>query len=176
MDKPQIKVIKADITFCDAEALVNPANSLMRMGGGVAGALKRVAGSVVEEEALKHAPVPVGSAIATSAGRLKSKYIIHAPTMEKPAIKTTKTKVYLATLAALRVAEYLNVRTIAFPAMGAGVGGVPIEESTKAMIDAIREHLSKATTCLKEIILAGLNDETVANFNRALKEIAYETK
>lgn len=169
MGKPQIKVLKADITSCDVEALVNPANSLMRMGGGVAWALKRAAGSVVEEEALKHAPVPVGSAIATSAGRLKSKYIIHAPTMEKPAIKTTKTKVYLATLAALRVAEYLNVRTIAFPAMGAGVGSVPIEESTKAMINAIREYLSRATTCLKEIILVGLNDETVANFNRALE-------
>ncbi|MCX8181526.1 MAG: macro domain-containing protein [Candidatus Methanomethyliaceae archaeon] len=82
MNVPEIKILKIDITICDAEALVNPANSLMSMGGGVAAAIKRAAGPVVEEEAMRNAPIPVGNAIATSAGHLKSKYIIHSPTME----------------------------------------------------------------------------------------------
>ena len=87
-----IEVIKGDITKVHVEAIVNPANSLMIMGGGVAGAIKRVAGDEVEREAMKYAPVPVGSAVATGAGKMKNvKYVIHAPTMERPA-ETTNTE------------------------------------------------------------------------------------
>ncbi|MEM4721617.1 MAG: macro domain-containing protein [Candidatus Methanomethylicaceae archaeon] len=171
MNVPEIRIVKLDITECDAEALVNPANSLMRMGGGVAGAIKRAAGAVVEEEAMRHAPVPVGSAIATSAGRLKSKYIIHAPTMEKPAMKTTKNKVRSATAAALKLAESLGVNSIAFPAMGAGVGGLSVEESAEAMLAAIQQHFLITATCLKIIFLVGLNDDAVNAFRNALRSI-----
>ncbi|MGQ9759083.1 MAG: macro domain-containing protein [Candidatus Methanomethylicaceae archaeon] len=168
MDGTKIRVIKADITTCEADALVNPANSLMKMGGGVAGALKRSAGIEVEEEATRHAPVPIGRAIATSAGRLKSKYIIHAPTMEKPAMHTTKDKVFLATLAALNVAESLKIKSIAIPAMGAGVGGLPLDDVAKMIVMAIRKHLSKGKTCLQEILLVGLSDDTILAFKSAL--------
>jgi O-acetyl-ADP-ribose deacetylase (regulator of RNase III) len=170
---PEIIILKTDITACDAEALVNPANSLMKMGGGVAGAIKRAAGAVVEEEAVKYAPVPVGGAIATSAGRLKSKcnYIIHAPTMEKPAMKTTKNKVYLATFAALKLAESLKIESIAFPAMGAGVGGLTVEESAEAMLSAIHQFLSMGKTSLKKIFLVGLSDEAINAFNKAARSM-----
>jgi len=166
----EIKVLRVDITTCGAEGLVNPANSLMRMGGGVAGALRRAAESEVEEEAIGYAPVPVGGAVAISAGRLQSKYIIHAPTMEMPAMPTTKERVFVATLATLRCAESAGVRSVAFPAMGAGVGGVPVEKSTRAMVRAIHQHLSGGTSSLRERLLVGLNDETVVAFQRALSD------
>ncbi len=167
----EVIILKTDITTCDAEALVNPANSLMKMGGGVAGAIKRAAGAIVEEEAMRHAPVPVGSAIATSAGRLKTKckYIIHAPTMEKPAMKTTKNKVYLATFAALKLAESINIESIAFPAMGAGVGGLTVEESAEALLSAIRQFLSIGKRSLKKIFLVGMSDEAINAFNKAVR-------
>lgn len=168
MGKTEIRVIKGDITTCETDAIVNPANSLMKMGGGVAGAIKRSAGIEVEEEAIRYAPVPVGSAVATSAGRLKSKYIIHAPTMEKPAMRTTKDKVFLATLASLNVAESLKIKSIAIPAMGAGVGGVPLDDAAKMIVKAIRKHLSEVKTCLEEILLIGLSDETVSAFKHAM--------
>lgn len=166
----RFRVLKADLTELEVDALVNPANSLLIMGGGVAGALRRVGGSEIEREARKHAPCPVGEAIATTAGRLKARYVIHAPTMERPAMATNHEKVYMATLAALKCAEKIGISSIAFPAMGTGVGGVPLGEAAEAMVRAVREHL-KAGMGLREIVFTGLNDEAVQAFKKALKSI-----
>ncbi|MEX2689946.1 MAG: macro domain-containing protein, partial [Candidatus Njordarchaeum guaymaensis] len=76
----EIIVIKGDITKMDVDAIVNPANSLLIMGGGVAGAIKRRGGQIIEDEAVKQGPIPVGNAVITSAGNLKARYVIHAPT------------------------------------------------------------------------------------------------
>jgi len=134
-----IEVVKGDITRLGfrVDAIVNPANSLMIMGGGVAGALKRVGGVEIEEEAMKHAPVPVGRAISTGAGRINARVIIHAPTMERPAMRIPVDNVYKATLAALEEARRIGAGSIAFPAMGAGVGGVSYTDSFQAMLDAV---------------------------------------
>ncbi|RLE47642.1 MAG: macro domain-containing protein, partial [Candidatus Methanomethylicota archaeon] len=85
--------------------------------GGVAGAIKRVGGVEIELEARKHAPIPVGEAIFTGAGKLKAKYVIHAPTMERPAMKIGIENVRLAMRAALKCAESLGLRSIAFPGL-----------------------------------------------------------
>jgi O-acetyl-ADP-ribose deacetylase (regulator of RNase III) len=92
----KISVTTGDIIKLEVDAIVNPANSLLIMGGGVAGAIKRVRGKEIEGEALKSVSVPVGKAIATSAGKLKAKYVIHALTMEKPAMQTTMDNVKMA--------------------------------------------------------------------------------
>lgn len=165
----RFKVLKADLTSLEVDALVNPANSLLVMGGGVAGALKRVGGPEIEMEARRHAPCPVGKAVATTAGRLKAKHVIHAPTMERPAMPTTPEKVYRATLAALKCAEEVEALSIALPAMGAGVGGVPLEEAAKAMVRAVREHLASFKKP-REIVFAGLSDEFMEAFRKALEE------
>ena len=167
----RLRVLKADLTGLEVEALVNPANSLLLMGGGVAGALKRAGGSEIEEEARRHAPCPVGEAIATTAGRLKAKYVIHAPTMERPAMATSPEKVYKATLAALRRAEKLAVSSIAFPAMGAGVGGVPLTEAAEAMVKALEDHLAEKPTKLKEVVFAGLTEEFLQAFTTAVRRL-----
>jgi len=134
-----VKVIKGDITKLEVQAIVNPANSLMIMGGGVAGAIKRRGGDEIEKEAMKFAPVPVGKAIITHAGKLKAKYVIHTPTMEQPAMRTNMRKVIAAIKAALRVAMENNIREIAFPGMGTGVGGLSASEGAKAFLIAFRE-------------------------------------
>ncbi len=164
-----VKAVKGDITKTQADALVNPANSLLVMGGGVAGALKRAGGEEIEREAVRQAPVPVGQAVATTAGRLPARYVIHAPTMERPAMRTTAEKVFKATAAALRVAEDLGVDTVAFPGMGTGVGGVPPLEAAKAMMDAIKRHL-EGESVLKQIILVAYTGDLLEAFCQALGE------
>jgi len=166
----KISVITGDITRLEVEAIVNPANSMLFMGGGVAGAIKRVGGKEIEDEAVKSAPVPVGKAIATNAGKLKAKYVIHAPTMQRPAMQTTADNVKLATRGALDCAEHLGIKSVAFPGMGTGVGGLSLEEASKIMVEQMKNHIDLVTS-LKEIVLAGFSDELALAFKDAIKKV-----
>ena len=160
-------VERGDITQTQADAIVNPANSRLIMGGGVAGAIKRVGGQTIEKEAVQRAPIPIGEAIATTPGRLRARYVIHAPTMIRPAISTDLTSVEKATVAALNLAKELRLSSIAIPGMGTGVGGVPVQEAAKTMIGAIRRHLSEETT-LKRIVLISIDGSLTKAFESAL--------
>ncbi|MEZ0289574.1 MAG: macro domain-containing protein [Sulfolobales archaeon] len=138
-ERVSLRIIVGDITDFEGEAIVNPANTLMLMGGGVAGAIKRRGGEEIEIEARRNAPTPIGEAVVTSAGRLKCKYVIHAPTVETPGSPSNPENIYKATLAALRVARARGIRSIAFPLMGAGVGGVSPERAIESMSRAFLE-------------------------------------
>lgn len=167
-----LKVVEGDLTEEDCEAIVNPANSLLVMGGGVAGAIKRKGGEDIEREARKKAPVPVGSAVTTRAGRLKAKYVIHAPTMEKPAMKISPENVYEATRAALLEAEKLSVECIAFPAMGAGVGGVPIERAVENMFKALKDLVEEGRISkLKTVRFVAWGTEAYNKFLTTLSKL-----
>lgn len=167
----EVKVVLSDITKLEVDAIVNPANSLMIMGGGVAGAIKRAGGSEIEEEARRYAPVPVGRAIATSAGKLRAKYVIHAPTMERPAQRIGRENVYLATKAALEKAIELGVESVAIPGMGTGVGGVPYDVAAAEMIKAISEALAHRGK-LRKVMLVAIDTELAQAFCRALELVA----
>ncbi len=147
---------------------MNPANSRLIMGGGVAGAIKRAGGPAIEKEALQRAPIRVGDAIATNAGKLDARHVIHAPTMSLPAMTTDLKSVEKATSAALRVAKDLGLSSIAMPGMGTGVGGVPVEEAAETMIEAIRQHLSEGTT-LKLIFLVSIDQALTGAFESHLR-------
>jgi O-acetyl-ADP-ribose deacetylase (regulator of RNase III) len=134
-----VTLILGDITEFKGDAIVNPANKYLVMGGGVAGAIKKKGGVGIEREARKYAPIEIGEAVVTSAGRLKCKAIIHAPTVDSPGERSTRDYVYKATLAALRVARERGFKSIAFPLMGAGIGGLSPEESIDAMSRAFLE-------------------------------------
>jgi O-acetyl-ADP-ribose deacetylase (regulator of RNase III) len=153
-----IRVVKGDLTKIEADAIVNPANSFGYMGGGVALAIKRAGGDEIEKEAVRKAPIEIGKAVATTAGKLKAKFVIHSPTMVNPAGETDGEKVKLATIAALACAEEKGVKSIAFPGMGTGVGGLSYETAAEKMIEAVRDFL-KEKKAAKEIILVGYNEE-----------------
>jgi len=135
-----VHVVVGDITEFRGDAIVNPANTLGLMGGGVALAIKRRGGSVIEEEAVRQAPIPIGSAVVTTAGKLSAKAVIHAPTVERPGGSSSQDYVYKATKAALAKAVERGFKTIAFPLMGAGVGGLTPRESVEAMARGFREY------------------------------------
>ncbi len=162
-----IRCIQGDITQVEAEAIVNPSNSFGYMGGGVALAIKKKGGEEIEKEAISKAPIPVGSAVATTAGSLKTKYVIHASTMEKPAQRIPVENVALATKAALELAAKLRVRSIAFPGMGTGVGGVAPEEAARAMLEVIKSHRGEFP---EEVLLVAFDPQLYRAFSQFIRE------
>ena len=163
-----ITIVRGDITQSQAEAIVNPANSRLIMGGGVAGAIRRVGGPTIEKEALQRAPIEIGDATATNAGKLAARYVIHAPTMALPAMSTDLESVEKATYAALRVARNLGLSSIAVPGMGTGVGGVPVNDAAQTMVRAIRKHLLEGTT-LRHIFLVSIDRDLISAFESVLR-------
>jgi O-acetyl-ADP-ribose deacetylase (regulator of RNase III)/ADP-ribose pyrophosphatase YjhB (NUDIX family) len=146
-----IKIILGDITELEVDAMVNAANNQLLMGGGVAGAIKRNGGQVIEDEAVKKGPIPIGQAVATTAGKLKARYVIHAATMGLD-FQTDEIKVRDSCRHALTLASELNVRSMAFPALGCGVGGFPVTAAAKIMAQEVLKHLRETKTSLTEII------------------------
>lgn len=130
----EIEIVQGDIVQVKADALVNAANNHLWMGAGVAGALKRAGGHKIEEEAVKKGPIPVGEAVETTAGNLKAKYVIHAAVMGQD-LRTDETKIRNATRNSLKLAETLGVKTIAFPALGTGVGGFSLQRCAEVMLE-----------------------------------------
>jgi O-acetyl-ADP-ribose deacetylase len=134
----RITVIHGSIVAADVEVIVNAANSLGVMGGGVAGVIKREAGQEVEDDARRQGPTPVGRAVLTSAGATKFKAIIHAPTMPVPGMRIPSANVGRATKAALSLADERGFDSMAIPGMGTGVGGVAPADAAREMIRAIK--------------------------------------
>jgi len=165
-----ISVELGDITKTRADAIVNPANSRLVMGGGVAGAIKRVGGPEIEREAVQRAPIQVGEAVATTAGRLQAKHVIHAPTMPRPAMSTDVVSVEKAATAALRLARRLRLESVAMPGMGTGVGAVPVEAAARTIVDVIRRHLSEGTT-LRKIFLVSIDTVLISAFESLLQQV-----
>jgi len=136
----QVHVAKGDLTLLPVDAIVTPANSLGIMGSGVAGFIRRRGGDTIQHEAMACAPIAVGAAVITSAGRLYAKHVIHAPTMEEPGTKIGVENVRRATRAALIAAARSNLETIALPGLGTADGGVEKEEAARAIVDELRAH------------------------------------
>jgi O-acetyl-ADP-ribose deacetylase (regulator of RNase III) len=141
----KVSIVEGDICDREVDAIVNAANSHLWMGGGVAGAIKRRGGREVEREAVAQGPIDIGESVATEAGELKARYVIHAAVMG-PDLATDAEKIRRATESALSLAEQMGLESIAFPALGTGVGGFPVEECARIMRDALRRHVSGQTT------------------------------
>jgi O-acetyl-ADP-ribose deacetylase (regulator of RNase III) len=162
----KITVKMGDITEVLADAIVNPSNSYGVMGGGVAWVIKRAGGQEIEDEAVAKAPIEVGSAVITTGGSLEAKHVIHATTMKEPAMRIGIDNVKMATEAALNCASENGIKSIAFPGMGTGVGGVDPYEAAGAMVDVIR---SFNDTTIEEVILTGHEKEMFKAFQRAVE-------
>ncbi len=163
----EIKIMVGDITELKADAIVNAANNKGLMGGGVAGAIKKKGGKIIEEEAVSKCPVNIGEAIFTSAGSLKAKYIIHASTMGMD-FKTDEVKIRNACMNSLKVADELGLRSIVFPALGCGTGGFPLLASAKIMAQEIWRYLREEDSGLKEISFCLYDREAFEIFEKGV--------
>ncbi|RLG15808.1 MAG: macro domain-containing protein [Candidatus Nanohalarchaeota archaeon] len=152
-----VSVVSGDICALNVDAIVNPANSSGSMGGGVALTIRRKGGQIIEDEAMAHAPVAVGSAVLTTAGRLPCRFVIHAPTMVGPAERVGVGNVRRAVLAALELAREKGIFEVAFPGMGTGVGGVDKGEAAHVMVCEILDFVSKNEGF--RVVLVGFDEE-----------------
>jgi len=154
----KVKLFQADITTLQVDAIVNAANNRFWMGGGVAGAIKKKGGSIIEKEAVAQGPKPVGEVVVTSAGDLLARYVIHTAVMGQDLV-TNSEIIKKATVTTLKKAEELEVSSLAFPAFGTGVGRFPLEECARIMLGETLDFLRKAKDVKLKLIIFALYDK-----------------
>jgi O-acetyl-ADP-ribose deacetylase (regulator of RNase III) len=164
-----VRTYVGDITELAVDVIVNAANSDLWMGSGVAGAIKRRGGEDIEQEAMSLGPIRPGESVITSGGNLQAHHVIHCAGMA-PGRKATFWNVASSVQSALSIASEHSIRSIAFPAIRAGVGGLSESESAKAIVTSILNY-SKAAKSVKEITLVGLNKYTCDCFDQAFENI-----
>ncbi len=168
-----LEIVQGDITEQDTEAIVNAANNFLWMGSGVAGAIKRYGGEEIEREAMVQAPVEMGEAVITSAGKLKAKHVIHAAVMGQD-LHTDAEKIKTSTFNSLKLAELKQVKSISFPAIGTGVGGFSIFQCANIMLNEVINFLQN-TKYIKLVRFVLFDKQTFDAFNEELK-LQFSTK
>ena len=161
----ELDVVDGDITGLDVDAVANAANTHLWMGAGVAGAIKRAGGEEIEREAVALGPIEVGEAVATGAGKLAARYVIHGAVMGQD-LQTNGDLVRRTTSRCLEVADDLGLESLALPAFGTGVGGFPLDECARIMVMAAREHEPRT---LRRVVFAVFGADARAAFERALE-------
>ena len=164
----KILLLQADITDLETDAIVNAANDHLWMGSGVAGAIKAKGGDEIEKEAMSKGPAKIGEAIVTTAGKLKAKYVIHAVLMGQD-LQTKENYVRDATLNSLKRAEELKLNSIAFPALGTGVGGFPVDKCADLMIRTTAGFF-RDNKYLKEVYFALFHKSDLDVFSLVLEK------
>ena len=162
-----LEVLDTDITTLAVDAIANAANTRLLHGGGVAGAISRAGGHEVDSESRERAPIGLGDAVATTAGDMPSRWVIHAATMIDPGGTADAGAVRAATRSTLRVADELGARSLALVAFGTGVGGFPLDEAARIEAEEARAHLA-AGSALERIVFAVRGAAAREAFERAL--------
>jgi O-acetyl-ADP-ribose deacetylase (regulator of RNase III) len=163
----KMNIFQGDITGLDVDAIVNAANNELWMGGGVAGAIRKAGGAEIETEAVKKGPIAIGEAVETGAGKLKASYVIHAAVMAMD-FKTETEKIKRATRSSLEAADRLGVKSLAFPALGTGVGRFPVAEAARIMIGEVLAYTA-GETGLEKIVFVLYSERAYLAFERELK-------
>ncbi len=164
----EIEVRQADITKLDVDAIANAANTQLRHGGGVAGAVSRAGGPSVQAESDERAPIGLGEAVETTAGEMPARWVIHAATMELGG-PTSAEIIRSATASTLAKADELGARSLALVAFGTGVGGFPLDEAARIEVEEVRRHLESGSG-LERVVFAVHGDEAQAAFSRAMSQ------
>ena len=168
----EIEVIKGDITMLDVEAIVNPANNGLVHAGGLAAAIVKRGGAIIQQESRKIGYVTTGSAAITGGGHLKAKHVIHAV---GPRYKDGKSgeaeKLESAVKACIDIAEKKKLKSMAIPAISSGIFGYPVNDSAKIIVDTVIEHFNilkkeKKESTLEKVVLCLFDDNTFTIFEK----------
>lgn len=165
-----VVIERGDISDAQVDAVINAANSTLAMGAGVAGALKRKGGVIIEEEAMSQGPIEVGEAVLTTGGNLICTHVIHAAVMG-PDLKTDPDIIARTTKSVLVLADKQRLSSLALPALGTGVGHVPPADSAEAMLNTVVAHLKPGKSTLKRVVFVLYLDEAYKAFTATLKRL-----
>jgi O-acetyl-ADP-ribose deacetylase (regulator of RNase III) len=161
-----LEVQQADVTRLEVDAIANAANTQLKHGGGVAAAISRAGGPAVQRESTEQAPIGLGDAVETTAGDMPARYVIHAATMELGG-PTSAEIIAKATRSTLARADDLGCRSFALVAFGTGVGGFPLAEAARLMVDAVRGYQPRS---LERVVFAAHGDEAEQAFCAATEQ------
>ena len=164
----EIEVQQADITRLEVDAIANAANTELRHGGGVAGAISRAGGPSVQSESDERAPIELGEAVETTAGDMPCRWVIHAATMELGG-PTSAEIIRRATASTLAKADELGAKSLALVAFGTGVGGFPLDEAARIEVEEVRRHVDQGSG-LERVIFAVRGEDAEAAFQSAMSE------
>jgi O-acetyl-ADP-ribose deacetylase len=162
-----IEVLDTDITKLDVDAIANAANTDLKHGGGVAGAISRAGGPSVQAESARVAPIGLGEAVETGGGDMPCKWVIHAATMELGG-PTSADIIRRATASTLRKADSLGARSLALVAFGTGVGGFSLDEAARIEIDEVCRHRDAGGSAIERVVFAVHGEAARAAFENAL--------
>jgi len=166
--KNRIEIVQGDITEMDVDAIVNAANTDLKLGSGVAGAIRRKGGPSIQIECNEIGRVQLGQAAVTGSGDLKARHVIHAAGMELGG-EVSEGSLRAATLNSLLKASELELKTLAFPAIGTGVGNLPVNECAAIMIGVAKEFLNNKETSVERIYFVLFDENSYQIFKSALK-------
>jgi O-acetyl-ADP-ribose deacetylase (regulator of RNase III) len=167
--RAKIVLRQGDLTDADVDAIVNAANNDLMLGGGVAGAIRVKGGPAIQQECDRIGPIALGEAAITGAGRLRARHVIHAASM-RLGESTSEANLRAATRNSLKRGNENSLKTIAFPAIGTGIAGFPIERCAQVMLEEVRAHLGGPTT-LERVEFVLLDRPTFEVFERKLAKI-----
>jgi O-acetyl-ADP-ribose deacetylase (regulator of RNase III) len=165
----QIELWNGDICDLEVDAIVNAANTTLWMSTGVGGALKRAGGDAIEFAAVRQAPVSLGAAVVTPAGTLAARIVIHAVSLDRDR-RTSAATIEAAVRSAMARAREANVTSIAFPALGSGVGGFPLEDGARITVATVRDELPSSPSIV-HVIFALRGAAAYAAFAEALADV-----
>ena len=162
-----ISLIQGDITDLQIDVIVNAANDRLILGGGVAGAIRKKGGPIIQDECNKIGGTFVGGAVITTGGNLKAKHVIHAvgPRMGEG---NEDEKLKNASVNSLKLMDEYNLKSIAFPAISTGIFGFPIDRCSKIMIDATKEYL-QGNSQIEKVIFCLYTASDFEVFEKELK-------
>jgi O-acetyl-ADP-ribose deacetylase len=167
--RDKIEILQGDVTEMNADAIVNAANNDLKLGGGVAGAIRRKGGSQIQAECDAIGTIPLGGAAITSGGKLKARHVIHAASMELGG-RTSALTLRSSTAHSLRIAAQQRLKTVAFPAVGTGIAGFPLRECAEIMLREALRHLEGETT-VEKIYFVLYDEEALSTFKEVFAEI-----
>jgi len=166
----KIYFLKGDITEMAVDAIVNSANTDLVMESGLAGVIRRKGGERIQEDCDRLAPIRLGATAVTTGGNLKAYYVIHAASI-RPGEKATPESIRLAMHHTLLRVEEKTIKSIAFPALGTGVAGFPVEESAQIMLKVLLDHI-KVRTSLEKIYFVLFDDAALKVFEETYQKLA----
>jgi O-acetyl-ADP-ribose deacetylase (regulator of RNase III) len=165
----EFSVVQGDIATQHADALVNAAGTSLRMGSGVAGALRRAAGDELNEAAMAEGPVDLGAVAVTDAYGLDADYVIHAAAMPHYGDgKATETSIRDATRNSLEAADELGCESLVVPALGCGVAGFPLEAGARVICEELAAY---EPTSLSDVRFVAYSDEEFETVERVAEAV-----
>lgn len=168
----KIVIEQGDLTEMNTDAIVNAANNDLILGGGVAGSIRRKGGDEIQRECNKIGSIPVGYAAITPGGKLKARFVIHAASMRLGGT-TSAEALRNSTAHCLKIAKERGLKTIAFPAVGTGIAGFPLEECAKVMLREATQHL-RGETSVETVHFVLFDNEAREIFQKTWRELQTE--